>query len=47
MYMSQPQLEQLLKDRQASALNSARSVGDHVGRKIATLRGRRVRNAAR
>lgn len=43
MYMSIPQLEQLLKDRQASALNSARTVGTNAGRKIIAPRGTRVR----
>jgi hypothetical protein len=43
MYMSIPQLEQLLKDRQASALNSARSVANRSARKPTAHRGRRVR----
>jgi len=44
MYMPLPQFEQLLKDRQASALKSARSAGDQTRRRPAAGRGRPVRN---
>jgi len=43
MYMSILQLEQLLKDRRDSALNSARSVGNYDRRKVAVVRAKRVR----
>lgn len=43
MYMSLPQLEQLLKDRRESVLNSARSAENRAKRKWSVTRGRRVR----
>lgn len=42
MYMTQPQLEQLIKDRRESALNSARSIGN-VERRKYVPRARRLR----
>lgn len=46
MYMTIPQLEQLLKDRQDSAMNSARTANNHDWRKLARARLRRVRTAS-